>query len=85
MEIHHGWTLWFQNKKTNGRGANVSPIIIHLFEILQNPNQMWITMEENLRLVILFDYRNLGLLDKANHLPINISSISDMKHPMCQP
>jgi hypothetical protein len=30
--------------------------------IPQIPNQMWITIEENLRLIILCDLRNLGLL-----------------------
>ncbi len=66
MKIHHGWTFWFQSKKTNKSYANVNPIIIRLFVILQ----MWIIMEENLILVPLFDLKNLvGLLDAPNAKP----------------
>jgi len=63
MEIHHGWTFWFQNKRTNKLGANVSPIINHMFVIFQIFSQMLITIEANLKLILLFNLRNLGLLD----------------------
>jgi hypothetical protein len=40
MEIHHGLTLWFQSKRTNKSSANVNPIVICVFVILQMPSQM---------------------------------------------
>jgi hypothetical protein len=69
LKIHHGWTLWFQSKRTTRLGANVSPIIGHLVIILQVPSQMWITMEENPKLILLCDLRNLGLLGASKAKP----------------
>jgi len=61
LEIHHGGTLWFQGKRTNRLGVNVNPIINRLVAIFQILNQMWITMEKNLILNLLCDFRSLGL------------------------
>jgi hypothetical protein len=71
LEIHHGWTFWFQSKRTIKSSANVSLIISRLVRILQIPihNQMWITMEENLKLVLLCDLKNLGLLGASKAKP----------------
>ncbi len=77
--------FWFQGKRTIRPSANVSPIISCLGVILQIPNQMWITMEENLRLVLLCDPRSLGLLGAPKAKPLDTSSIGGMKHPICQP
>jgi hypothetical protein len=87
LGIHHGCTLWFQGKMTIKPSANVSPIVSHLIIILQILSQMWITMKENLSLVLPCDPKNLSLLValRANHLPINTSSIGGMRHPICQP
>jgi len=65
MEIHYVWTLWFQNKRTNRPGANVNSIVICLFVIFQILSQKWITMEENFKLIPLFNRRNLSLLDAS--------------------
>jgi hypothetical protein len=69
LEIHHGWTLWFQSKRTTRLSANVSPIIHCLAIIFQMPNQMWINMDENLVLILLCDLRNLGLLGELKAKP----------------
>jgi hypothetical protein len=67
-------------------GVNVSPIIIRLAMILQIPNQMSITMEENLRLVLLCDLGTwvYWVHQGQNHLPTPTSSIGGMRHPICQ-
>jgi hypothetical protein len=49
---------------TTRPSANVNPIISRL-----TTNQMWIIMEENLKLVLLFDLKNLGLLGSINVSP----------------
>jgi hypothetical protein len=69
LEIHHGWTLWFQGKRTIRPGANVSPIVSHLAIILQVSSQMWITMGKNLKLVLLCDPMNLDLLGALKAKP----------------
>jgi hypothetical protein len=69
LEIHHGWTFWFQGKSTSRLSANVSPIVSHPVVILQIPNQMWITIKEKFKLVILCDPRNLGRLGAPKAKP----------------
>jgi hypothetical protein len=69
LEIHHGWTFWFQGKRTTRLGANVSPIVSHLGLIFEIPSQMWITMEENLRLVLLCGFKKLCLLGARRAKP----------------
>jgi hypothetical protein len=61
--------IWFQGKRTIRPDVNVNPIISHLVVILQIPNQMWIIMEENLRLVLLCDPKNLGVLGAPRAKP----------------
>jgi hypothetical protein len=87
LEIHHGWTLWFQSKRTIRPSENVSPIVNRLIIIFQIASQMWITVKENLGLV---PYVTLGTLVywvhwRKNHLSINTSSISGMKHHISRP
>ncbi len=65
MDEHFGSKV----KKTIRPGASVSPIISHLAVILHVLNPLWNTMEENLKLVILCDLRNLGLLDTLKVTP----------------
>ncbi len=55
LEIHHGWTLWFQGKRNTRPNVNVNPIVSRLVVILQIPNQMWITMEKNFIFILLCD------------------------------
>jgi hypothetical protein len=61
--------VWFQSKRTTRPSANVNPIISHLAVILQIPSQMRITMEENLRLILLCDPKNLGVLGAPRAKP----------------
>jgi hypothetical protein len=50
--------------------ANVSPIASRLAIILQIPNQISKTMEKNLKLIILCDLKNLGLLGAPRVEPL---------------
>jgi len=78
-------------QKDHRLNANVNPIISHSVIIIHIPNQRWITMEENLRLVILCDVKNLSLLCAlraklfVNWHFFHWSSIGGMRHPICQP